>query len=252
MKNFKTFIQENTKYHEAGIDVNDVKAKMKHHNDESNRLSKEITKHKKTSKEYRSLNNDITHHDNARRAYDEAHYRIKKNFAPSSVKEKIKSAEKHSSKISGIIPKVAKSKNKIKNIHDHVHKMLTANGFEHSSEKREESTHSIKRMTPYGDDRAFSQRGKRTNTVHSYMKKGTPEEAKHIEKTLKKDDVLGERGNHYVSVHHSKGKIHVTHHITGKSSPDHDYNEREYNHASGAGADPVHWGTRYHSWRKNY
>lgn len=248
MKTFREFILTEDKYADSGIDVDDVKNKVQHHSKEADKLAKEIGKHKKTSKEYRGLANDITHHINASNSYREAHYRIKKEWSPGQVKEKIKSGEKHASKVSGHIPEVAASKSKIKNIHDHVHSFLTGKGYTHSSETQNETTHSTKRLTPYGDDRAFSQRGKRTNTIHMYTKAGTKADADKIKTDL--SDVHGERGNHHVSVYHKNKTVTVTHHITGKSSPDHSYNEREYNYNTGAHNDPAHWGTRYDSWRK--
>lgn len=248
MKTLRDFLTEQAT--DTVHDVASLKAKVKHHSDASDKLAKELVKHNKTSPEYRHIKNDISHHNNASNSYREAHYRASKGWGPSYVKEKVKSAEKHASKVSGKVPEPVKAKEKIRDIHKHVHGLLTGQGFEHSSESHKETTHSIKRLTPYGDDRAFAQRGVRTNTVHTYTKSGTAQEAKHLANSLEKDGVMGTRGNHYVSVHHKGKTIAVQHHVTGKSTPDHSYNEREYNYNTGAQHDPIHWGTRYHAWKR--
>lgn len=244
----EAYLSEN-KYATAGIDVEDLKAKQKHHDKQVGILVKERDKHKKTSPEWRHINADMTHHANARGAYKHALERVKWDHAPSDVKQKIKSGENYASKVSGKIPEVAKQKEKIKNIHDHVHSKLTSAGFNHEKTEETEKVSHIRRQTPYGDDRAIKLTGTRTNTIHSYSKPGTKEEAGRVKASLTKDNVLGERGSHYVSVGHKNGNIHVMHKITGKSKEDTARNRAEYNYVAGV-SDNERGVVHYGDWKK--
>ncbi len=248
MKGFKQFILEN-KY--SDIDVSDIKNKKKYHTSEYGKLSNEIVKHNKTSPEHRHIKNDISNHLNALNSYDSAERGIKNNFPPSYIKSKIKSAENYASKISNIIPDKAKTVEKIKNIHDHIKSMLTADGFSHHQSTEEEKTNYTRRLTPYGDSTPINLRGKRTNIINTYTKPGSSDDAKKVKTSLKKDNLLGERGNHYISVYHKNNLITVKHHITGKSVDDSKHNEKEYNYVTAAHLDPVSWNTRYSSWKNN-
>ncbi len=253
MKSFSQLVAEiltEDKYVEAGIDVSGLKDKQKHHDKEYSKLVKERSKHNKTSSEYRHISNDMTAHENARNTYQSAAFGIKHNSSPSYIKSKIKSAENHASKVSGKIPEVAKKPEKIKNIHDHVHSALTGDGFGHEQSTEKDTTHYTRRFTPYGDDRAINLKGSRTNTIHTYTKPGSKIDADKLKSSLEKDNLLGERGNHRISVNHKDNQIKVTHHITGKSVDDRKHNEFEYNYATGAHNDPPSWGTHYGAWKK--
>lgn len=252
MLKFSKFLNESDdKYAPHGLDRKEIKEKVKFHRNEGFKLEDESKKHLKTSKEHRQLKNDATHHFNAANSYEYAHDSMKYGHSPSSVKGKIKSAENHASKVSGKIPEVAKPKAKIKNIHDHVHGILTAKGFSHSSESYDDHNTYQRRSTPYGDDRSFAQKSSRKITTHKYALKGTQQGATALKAHLKKEGVLGERGNHRIHVMHDKGTIHVTHSVSGKSIPDHKYNEKEYNYQTAAHLDHPSMGTRYSDWRKS-
>lgn len=244
----ESYLSEN-KYIAAGIDIDDIKSKHKHHAKQADILSKELDKHKKTSAEYRHINADVIHHENARGSYKHALDRIKWEDSPSSVKAKIKAGETYASKVSGKIPEVAKPKERIKNIHDHVHSKLTKAGFSHEKSEETEKVSHIRRQTPYGDVNAIKLTGTRTNTTHSYSKPGTKIDAGRVKAALTKDNVLGERGSHYISVGHKDGTIHVMHKITGKSKDDTERNRREYNYT--AGVDPNRRSdVQYGAWKK--
>lgn len=244
----ESYLSEN-KYMAAGIDVEDLKDKHKYHDKQSSILAKERDKHKKTSPEWKHINADMNHHDNARGSYKHALDRIKWEDSPSSVKAKIKAGENYASKVSGKIPEVAKPKEKIKNIHDHVHSKLTGMGFAHEKSEETEKVSHIRRQTPYGDVRPIKLTGTRTNTTHSYSKPGTKIDAGRVKAALTKDNVLGERGSHYISVGHKDGTIHVMHKITGKSKEDTARNRAEYNYATGV-SDNERGVVHYGAWKK--